>query len=121
MMRNLIAIVLLASVANAASAADPVNGAKVFKTQCSTCHSPVEGKKMVGPSLFGVAGRKAGSVPGFRYSSANQKFGGTWDTATLDQYLKKPRDMVPGTTMTYPGLKNDSQRADVIAYLETLH
>ena len=121
MIRNLIAIALLASVANTASAADPVAGQKVFKTQCASYHCPVAGKKLVGPSLFGVVGRKAGSVPGFHYSSANQKLGGTWDTATLDEYLKKPRDVVPGTSMTYAGLKNDVQRADLIAYLETLH
>ena len=98
LIRSLIAIALLASVANAASAADPVAGQKVFKTQCGSCHSPVAGKKMTGPSLFGVVGRKAGSVPGFRYSSANQKFGETWDAATLDTYLTKPRDVVPGTS-----------------------
>jgi cytochrome c len=121
LIRSLIAIALLASVANAAAAADPVAGQKVFKTQCASCHSPVAGKKLVGPSLFGVVGRKAGSVPGFRYSSANQKFGETWDAATLDTYLTKPRDVVPGTSMTYAGLKNVAQRADLIAYLETLH
>ena len=121
MIRSLIAIALLASVANAASAADPEAGQKVFKTQCGACHSPVAGKKLVGPSLFGVVGRKAGSVPGFRYSPANQKSGETWDAATLDTYLKNPRGMVPGTSMTYAGLKNDTQRADLIAYLETLH
>jgi len=98
LIRSLIAIALLASVADAAAAADPVAGQKVFKTQCGACHSPVAGKKLVGPSLFGVVGSKAGSVPGFRYSPANQKSGETWDAATLDTYLTKPRDVVPGTS-----------------------
>ena len=104
-----------------ARAADPANGQAVFKTQCGICHSVVPGKNMVGPSLFGIVGRKSGSVTGFRYSAANKNADITWDAAILDKYLTAPREVVPGTIMTYLGLKDDEKRADVISYLETLH
>ena len=68
-----------------AMAADAEAGAKVFKTQCAVCHSPVAGKNMVGPSLFGVVGREAGSAPGFKYSAANKGSGVTWDEANLEK------------------------------------
>ena len=75
---------------------------------------------MVGPSLFDLIGRKTGSVPGFHYSPASQSASITWDQATLDRYLQGPRSVIPGTTMTYGGLKDDTKRADLIAYLSTL-
>ena len=103
-----------------AQAADPAAGKSVFNSYCGICHSAQPGKNMVGPSLFGVVGRKTGSVPGFHYSPANQGANLTWDAATLDKYLQAPRAMIPGTTMTYGGLKDDTKRADLIAYLETL-
>ena len=121
MIRSLLAGTLLAGIASAALAADPAAGEKVFKTQCALCHTVEPGKNKIGPSLFGVVGRKAGTVPGFHYSSANQNSGITWDDAALNKYLQDPKAMVPGTLMTYAGLKNDTQRADVIAYLDTLH
>jgi cytochrome c len=95
-------------------------GEAVFKRQCGICHSPAAGKNMVGPSLFGIIGRQAGSVPGFHYSPANKSSGITWDAAKLDPYLTNPKEVVPGTTMAFAGLKDPGQRADLIAYLETL-
>jgi len=103
-----------------AQAADPAAGKSVFNTYCLICHSAQAGKNMVGPSLFGVVGRPTGSVPGFHYSPANQNAHLTWDAATLDKYLASPRTVIPGTTMTYAGLKDDTKRADLIAYLATL-
>lgn len=103
-----------------AYAQDAAEGAKVFKTQCALCHSPLPGKNNIGPTLFGVVGRTSGQVEGFRYSPANQKAHLTWDAATLNKYLAAPRQVVPGTIMTYAGLKDDAKRADLIAYLETL-
>lgn len=103
-----------------AHAADPAAGKSAFNSYCSICHSPQSGRNMVGPSLFGVVGRKTGSVPGFHYSPANQGANLTWDEATLDKYLQSPRTVIPGTTMTYSGLKDDAKRADLIAYLATL-
>jgi hypothetical protein len=78
-------------------------------------------KNMVGPSLFGLIGRKSGSVAGFHYSAANKAADITWNADILDKYLTSPRDVVPGTIMTYAGLKDAGKRADLIAYLETLH
>ena len=96
-------------------------GQKAFKQQCGLCHDTAAGKNRVGPSLFGVIGRKSGAVDGFHYSDSNKNSGLTWDQATLDKYLADPRGTVPGTTMTYAGVKNDEQRRDIIAYLATLH
>ena len=120
--RSGVLITMLAVVLpSLAHAADPEAGQAVFKTQCGICHSVVQGKNMVGPSLFGIIGRKSGSVEGFHYSAANKNADITWDAAILDKYLTAPREVVPGTIMTYLGLKDDTKRADVIAYLETLH
>src|SRR5689334_20977422 len=103
-----------------ANAADLAAGKSVFNANCSICHSVQPGKNMVGPSLFGIMGRKTGSVPGFHYSPANQNANITWDPATLDKYLQSPRSVIPGTIMTYAGVKDDTKRSDLVAYLGTL-
>jgi cytochrome c len=108
------------SLAGTAWAADPAAGQAVFKSQCTTCHSPQAGKNVIGPSLFGVVGRKTASVQGFHYSVGNQNANLTWDDATLDKYLESPKTVVPGTTMTFAGVKDAGKRADLIAYLDTL-
>lgn len=117
---TVVALLLTATIPAASFAADPEAGHSVFKSQCSTCHSPVQGKNAVGPSLFGIVGRKAGQVEGFHYSAANKGSNLTWDEATLDKYLTSPKTVVPGTIMTYAGVKDDTKRADLIAYLTTL-
>jgi cytochrome c len=121
MRRIVIAGLLLAGSGSASLAADPAAGQRIFKTQCSICHAVAPGQNRIGPTLFGVVGRQSGSVPGFNYTADHKKLGVTWDAATLDKYLTNPRAMVPDTSMIYAGLKNDAQRADLIAYLETLH
>ena len=73
----------------------------------------------MGPVLNGLFGRKSGSVEGYNYSDANKNSGLTWDEATLTDYLKNPRAKVPGTKMTFAGLKKDEDIANVIAYLKT--
>jgi cytochrome c len=94
-------------------------GKQVFK-KCHACHNVGESaKNAVGPILNGIVGRKAGSVEGYNYSDANKSSGITWDAATLDVYLTNPKAKVPGTKMAFPGLPNDKDRADVIAYLST--
>jgi cytochrome c2 len=103
-----------------ARAQDAAAGQKIFRSQCSICHSPRPGQNVVGPSLFGVVDRHSGRMPNFHYSSANVGSGLTWDPATLDRYLASPQQVVPGTLMTFPGLKDQRARADVIAYLTTL-
>ena len=110
----------VAGLAPTAHAADPAAGKTVFSSLCSICHSAQPGKNGVGPTLFGIVGSKTGAVPGFHFSPANQNANQTWDAATLDKYLQSPRTVIPGTTMTYGGLKDDTKRADLIAYLATL-
>lgn len=113
------ATLMSASITQAAG--DPAEGKKVFTRICGACHTDqANGPKKLGPTLFGVVGRKAGSVEGFRYSQANKNSGITWTPDVLDVYLKDPKAKVPGTIMAFAGLKNDTERQNVIAYLETL-
>lgn len=102
-------------------AQDAAAGREIFQSQCSICHSPRPGRNIVGPSLFGVVGRHSGRISGFNYSSANLRSGITWDPNTLDRYLTSPQQVVPGTAMTYPGLPDARRRADLLAFLATLH
>lgn len=117
-----IALLCLATLAGSqpARAQDVAAGEKVFRSQCSACHSPLQARNGVGPSLFGIDGRMAGSAANFRYTQANRDSGLVWDATTLDRYLQAPRQVVPGTAMSYAGLKGDTQRADLIAYLQSL-
>jgi cytochrome c len=96
---------------------DTARGAKIF-LQCATCHSPEPGVTVVGPSLYGIVGRHSGSIPGFRYSDANRNSGITWTEQEMFNYLLDPQKRIPGTLMTFVGLKNAQQRADVIAFLK---
>ena len=112
------ALVLTASAGAALADGDPVAGEKTFKI-CKVCHQIGENaKNFVGPVLNGVVGRKAGTYPGYNYSTANKDSGITWDEATLTKYLHNPRGVVPGTKMAFPGLPNDQDVANVIAYLK---
>ena len=100
-------------------AADVEAGKTAFK-KCALCHTTEAGKNKIGPSLFGVIGRKAASLDNYSYSEAMKKFDHTWNAQTLDTYLADPRASVPGTKMIFPGIKDEKERQDVIAYLETL-
>ncbi len=104
----------------AQAAGDAAAGKSVFATQCSICHAVQQGRNMVGPSLFGVVGRKAAAEAGYNYSPPFKALGVTWDEATLEKYLTDPRAMVPGTKMTYKGLEDEAKRDNLIAYLATL-
>ena len=123
MNRFLVVISMAAALAssNTARAQNVEAGQVLFKRDCGVCHSPLAAKNGIGPSLFGIAGRLAGTVPNFRYTDANKNSGLTWDPATLDRYLAAPRTVVQGTTMTYAGQKDGHKRLDLIAYLATLH
>ncbi|MCZ8122066.1 MAG: c-type cytochrome [Tagaea sp.] len=108
-------------LAQPAAAADAAAGEQVFRRLCTACHiATAEGRRGVGPTLFGVVGRKSGSVDGFRYSTANQNANLVWTPEVLDKYLTNPREVVPGTIMAFAGIRNDADRANVIAYLQTL-
>jgi len=97
---------------------DATAGARVWR-QCQTCHATEAGVNKVGPSLHAILGRKAGTVEGFRYSAANKDSGIVWTEQELYAYLENPRAKVPGTTMSFVGVKDSRQRADLIAYLKT--
>ena len=119
-----VAVALAAAMAlasgSAMAAGDAAKGAKVFK-KCKACHTVKKGgKNRVGPSLFGIPGSKAASVKGFRYSKAMKASGLTWDDATLDKFLTKPKKFVPKTKMGFAGLKKKKDRDNVIAYLNSL-
>jgi len=97
------------------------SGEDVFNDNCAVCHSPEAGTNKLGPSLFGVVGRKSGSIADYTYAPAMKGAGLTWDRATLDKYLTDPQGVVPGTKMLFPGLKSADDRKAVIDYLASLH
>lgn len=108
----------LAGLHGTAVHAGEANGPAVFQ-QCAACHS-VDGTNGVGPTLKGIVGRPAGTVPGFAYSSAMKHAQITWSAAQLDKYIADPQSAVPGNVMPYAGLADASQRAALVAYLSTL-
>jgi len=94
---------------------DEVRGDQVY-VRCMACHSLASDR--VGPRHCGLFGRLAGSVAGFEYSPAMKNSRIVWNDKTLDRFLSDPASMVPGTTMTYAGIPNPQERADLIAYLK---
>jgi cytochrome c2 len=100
----------------AAAAATPPDAFK----QCQVCHSTTPGKNGIGPSLAGIYGTKAGEVPGYDFSDAMKNSGLTWNAATLDKYLASPQAVVPGTKMSFGGIKDADKRKAVIDYLKSL-
>lgn len=112
--------VLLVLIAICPARAADIEAGKTDFKKCALCHTTEAGKNKIGPSLFGVVGRKAGTLDNFNYSEAMKKYDHTWDPETLNTYLADPRAVVPGTKMIFPGIKDEKERQDVIAYLETL-
>ncbi|MEJ0046122.1 MAG: c-type cytochrome [Rhodospirillales bacterium] len=122
-MRNSLLASLLAAAALAApawAAGDADAGKMAFNAKCALCHTTTAGTTRLGPSLFGVVGRKAGTLPGFNYSDAMKNANRTWGDATLDAYLANPQQNLPGVKMVFAGLPDATARQNVIAYLETL-
>ena len=114
-------IVAAFCMASGASAQNLENGETVFK-KCRACHMiGPEAANRVGPSLNGVIGRKAGTVDGFNYSDANKAAGSDgliWTEEVLFKYLEKPLAFMPKTKMAFPGLNEEQDRRDIIAYLK---
>ena len=113
---GLAAVIGFGIAAPAFAEGDPENGAKVFR-KCQACHKVAENYRGVGPTLYNVVGRTAGTVEGYRYSKAMVEFGKEWTLEELDAYLENPRKHVKGTKMAFAGLRNAQERADVIAYI----
>lgn len=112
-------LIVIAAGASSAHAQDVAAGEKVF-AKCKACHSPVAGKNGVGPSQFSIIGRPAGTVEGFKYSDAVKNSGITWTEDKIHAFLIDPKATIPGNKMVFPGLKNEQERNDLIAYLKTL-
>lgn len=117
-----LAVIAIASLSQPSMAAgDSKKGKDVFAEECGDCHSAAPGKNKKGPGLFGVMGRKAGSVSDFSgYSDAMKQGEITWSADKVDAYIAQPRKIVPGGKMKYDGLDDAAARNDVIAYLSTL-
>lgn len=107
------------SIEELMASADIAKGAKVFK-KCGACHKLEDGANGTGPHLYGVVGRAIAAADGFGYSGALSGVGGEWTPAELNAFLEKPKDYAPGTTMGFAGLKKPADRADVIAYLDSI-
>ncbi|MCA8926834.1 MAG: cytochrome c family protein [Alphaproteobacteria bacterium] len=122
-MRTILAAALAGLVLSAgvAHAGDPDKGKSVFN-KCKSCHMiGPNAKTRVGPELNGIVGRPMGSVEGFHYSKELKEMGeagGVWDADKLNAYIKKPKAMIPHGRMPFPGLANDQQRDDLVAYLK---
>ncbi|MFT7595459.1 MAG: cytochrome c [Paracoccaceae bacterium] len=101
------------------AAADIGKGAKVFK-KCAACHKLEDGVNATGPYLYGVVGRPTGTATGFGYSAAMSGKGGEWTPEEMDKFLTKPTAAVPGTSMSFSGLKKEGDRVNLIAYLDSL-
>jgi cytochrome c2 len=113
----LISVLLISSPALAAG--DPTAGEKVFASHCAVCHATAPGENKIGPSLAGIVGSKSGTVPGFDFSPAMKNANVTWDDADLDKFLANPAGFIHGTKM-FVNLPNETDRQNVIAYLDRL-
>ena len=106
---------VLASAAARAADGDAARGEAVYQ-RCLACHALEHNR--VGPRHCGLFGRRAGSLPGYAYSTAMKKYGVVWNEETLDRFVENPLVTVPGTRMGYAGVKDPAERADLIAYLK---
>ena len=111
---------LMLAPLTARAAGDASAGKMLFQQKCALCHSPEKGTNKIGPSLWGVVGRKAGSLDGYTYSDAMKNANSTWNESTLSDSLTNPRQEIQGIKMMFPGLPNQGDRENVIAYLITL-
>lgn len=111
------AIMAVGLLTSAAQAGDAAAGKKVFN-KCKACHTLEEGgKKRVGPNLYGIIGRAAGTSEGFKYSKAMKESGIVWDEAKLGEFLTKPKAVVPKTKMAFPGIKKPEQLENLLVYI----
>ena len=118
---SLLSASVLGMMAVPASAADPGAGGTYFRARCAVCHSSTANSPQgVGPRLFGVVGRHAGTLPGYTFSQAMKQSGITWTIEQLKRYLANPQAAVHGNKMPFPGIPKATDLYNVIAYLATL-
>jgi cytochrome c len=122
MQRHLTLAAALLCASPALAAGDVARGAASFKDDCAGCHTVDQGgPNRVGPNLWGIYGTTAAESRGtFRFSAPMQRSGLVWDEATLIRYMLAPRRTVPGTSMTFPGVDDAAEAADIAAYLATM-
>jgi len=119
MVRFVVALALVAGISSA-HAGDPAKGKVIFQ-RCTICHrAEKDGGNGLGPNLFGVVGRNAGTAKDFAYSAAMKNSGITWTPDKLTAYITHPAQVVPGNRMAFAGIANQQQVGDVVAYLATL-
>ena len=107
----------LLAAGGAAHAQDAKRGQKLYE-ECIACHAVERGPHGVGPSLYGVFGRKAGELDDFHYSPALKRSGITWTAQNLDAYIADPQKKIPANRMPYSGIPDARDRADLIAYMQ---
>ena len=95
---------------------DPAQGQRAFN-KCRTCHEVEREQNKIGPHLVGIFGREAGAVEGFNYSDALKESGVVWDDETIAEYVRNPRDFIPGNRMAFAGIRNEQEVMDLLAYL----
>ncbi len=113
---SIIAVMGAGLIPSRGHAAD--SGATLFSRYCFACHAVEPGRNKLGPSLHGVVGRAAATVPSFLYSRALRGAGPVWTEDTLNAFLTSPRTLVPGTTMMIKGVPDPAERATLIEYLK---
>ena len=112
-------LTLAPTLAPTRAEAQNVDDGKAVFNKCRACHQVGPGaRNLVGPSLNGLIGRKAGSIEGFNYSEANKNSGIVWDEATFREYIKNPKAKIPNTKMVFPGITDEKDINDLLAFLE---
>ena len=108
------------SIESLIAEADAAKGKKLFK-KCGACHTTDQGgKNKVGPNLWNIVGRGVASIDGFNYSDAMASRGGEWSVTALNEFLANPKGTVPGTKMSFSGVKKDGARANLLLFLQSL-
>lgn len=117
-MKKAILSTLIVVASSAATQAQDADAGKSSFNKCLACHAIGDGaKNKVGPQLNGLDGRKAGSAPDYNYSEANKSSGIIWNEANFKEYIKDPKAKVPGTKMSFAGIKNEKEVNDLWAYV----
>lgn len=118
-----IAVVTAVGLATSgAQANDPTRGQEVFNSKCASCHSLEHGRHRSGPSLHGLWGEQIGAAEGFRYSKSFQQksaSGAIWDEESIDAFVERPRRFIKKNRMAFRGVRDEQERADLLAFLKT--